>query len=107
MKSSNSPRRIYSSKGTVVFCFGGKLFAPTPDTESTFRKNVPVTVEGVTEDGGLVVKQRKPHAKVLCETWYPLTAELHNHGGIKIVLALCKGSPKRSKMVSCGKLPRH
>lgn len=77
MKSHSAPRRIYSSKGTVVFCFGGKLFAPSPDAETTFRKTVPVTVESVTEDGGLVVKQRKPHAKVLCETWYPL-ADLGN-----------------------------
>lgn len=74
MKSYSAPRRIYSSKGTVVFCFGGKLFAPSPGAETTFRKAVPVTVESVTEDGGLVVKQRKPHAKVLCETWYPLAA---------------------------------
>ena len=72
MKSTNAPRRIYSTKSTRAFCFAGQLFAPAKGSESAFRMGVPVTVEGETEDGGLVVKQRKPHAKVLCETWYPL-----------------------------------
>lgn len=72
MKSTSAPRRIYSTRSTLAFCFAGSLYAPQGGAESTFRKGVPVTVEAETDDGGLVVKQRKPHAKVLCETWYPL-----------------------------------
>lgn len=77
MKSFNSPRRTYNSKGTTVLCLGGNFYAPKFDpktgefAETTFREGVPVTVEELNEDlDTITVKQRKPHAKVITETWH-------------------------------------
>jgi hypothetical protein len=77
MKTSDSPRRIYSTMGTLALCHKGVLygFVAEKDGEaSAFRKDVPATVESVNDDGSITVKQRKPHAKALVETWFELDA---------------------------------
>jgi len=79
MKSLGSPRRLYSTHGTVAFCYKGVLFAPAKASDdgehlvSALRTALPVTVVSENEaKTGLIVKQRAAHAKGVTETFFPL-----------------------------------
>lgn len=70
MKTAESPRRIYKRNEIVHVCFEGKTFGPTGET--AFDMKYPVTCETLPSDGKrarVEVIQRKPHAKVIKETW--------------------------------------
>lgn len=67
MKSPSSPRRLYSTRKTVAFCYAGKLFLAPEKGE--FRTDVSVVVTAVNDDGSLTVKQRKAHAKSVVGTF--------------------------------------
>ena len=71
MKSPTSPRRVYSTQGTLALCFEGTLFAAPEGTKC--RKGVPaVVISSDPEEGTIKVKQRKAHAKAVTETWTEL-----------------------------------
>jgi len=72
MKSPTSPRRVYSTRGTLALCYEGALFGFTGEGETRLRKDVPAVVTELTDEGGVVVKQRKAHSKAIVETWFPL-----------------------------------
>lgn len=67
MKSASSPRRLYSTRKTVAFCYAGKLYLAPEKGE--FRTDVPVVVTAVNDDGSLMVKQRRAHAKGVVGTF--------------------------------------
>lgn len=75
MKTASSPRRVYSTLGTLALCHKGLLYgfvAVNEGEKSALRKDIPALVTSTNEDGSIVVKQRRPHAKTVVETWFPL-----------------------------------
>ncbi len=69
MKTSDSPRRVYTRFGINCVCFDGKYFGAT---DSNIDPRFPVTLEKLSSDGGRAqarVTQRRPHAKTIIETW--------------------------------------
>lgn len=67
MKNPTSPRRIYSTRGTMVFLFKGKRYCPAG--ESAFVTKAPCTVVEEHKDGSLTVKQRLPKKAGITEVW--------------------------------------
>jgi hypothetical protein len=45
MRSSTSPRRVYSRSGSVVTCYGGVYFGPKAGAESSINVNKEVRIE--------------------------------------------------------------
>lgn len=69
MKPVNAPRRLYVRKSVTHICYAGKIFG---SKTSVIDPKLEVTVEPLPSDGGnarIKVTQRKPHAKVITETW--------------------------------------
>ena len=71
MKNPSSPRRLYSTRGTMVFLFKGKRFAPAG--ESAFVTKAPCTVIEEHDDGSVTVKQRLPKKAGITEVWVEFT----------------------------------
>lgn len=74
MKSTDSPRRVYTRKGACIVCFEGRYYGTSSD--SAVRDNVTVTCEKLPSDGGrarIQVTQRRPHAKTVVEVWRSFT----------------------------------
>jgi len=67
MKNPSSPRRLYSTRGTMVFLFKGKRYCPAG--ESAFVTKAPCTVVEEHKDGSLTVKQRLPKKAGITEVW--------------------------------------
>lgn len=70
MKSSDSPRRLYTRRGIVHVCLEGKYFGPNGDTAISLDQ--PVVVTKVASDGGrarVEVTQKRPGRSTLKETW--------------------------------------
>lgn len=69
MKSTNSPRRVYSRNDITHVLFAGTVFGPTtPGQYSSVRLDTPVRISG-NGDGTITVVQRRPHAKTVTEVW--------------------------------------
>lgn len=71
MKSSDSPRRIYTRNGIVHVCFEGKTFAP-PKGETGLDMEHEVTCATMESDGGkarVEVTQKKSKQKAKHESW--------------------------------------
>ena len=74
MKTSDSPRRIYTRNGITCACFEGKLFGAGSD--STIDPRFPVILEKLPSDGkraAVKVTQKRAHAKTIVETWRTVT----------------------------------
>lgn len=71
MKSSESPRRIYTRNGIVHVCFEGKTYAPTKG-ETTLDMDYDVTCAHLESDGGkarIEVTQKKAKKAAVKESW--------------------------------------
>jgi len=66
-KAYNAPRRLYVRKGVAHVCYTGTIYGT--DAETTKVDPAGEVKCEVREDGTCVVKQRKPHAKGVTETW--------------------------------------
>lgn len=71
-KSPDAPRRLYSRKSAPCVCFAGKLYAPKGG-ESTMQVESEVLCEASDTARTVTVKQRRPHAKSIVETWHLVT----------------------------------
>lgn len=71
MRSSSSPRRLYSRGGSYVVCYGGVYFGPLANKETKINPDKEVTIEVLENSGGkkrIAVTQRAGKGKVT-ETW--------------------------------------
>jgi hypothetical protein len=71
MKTSDSPRRIYSRNGIIHVCFEGKTWAP-PKGETALSLEHDVVCEKAASDGGrarVIVTQKRKGQKNQSETW--------------------------------------
>jgi len=66
MRSTNSPRRVYSRNNVVHVLFAGTVFGPNGDTK--VRLDTPVRITG-NGDGTCTIVQRRAHAKGITEVW--------------------------------------
>lgn len=72
MRSSTSPRRVYSRGGSFVVCYGGVYFGPKANAESKINVDKEVTIEVLENSGGkkrIAVSQRAGKAGKVTETW--------------------------------------
>ncbi len=71
MRSSSSPRRIYTRAGSPIVCYGGVYFGPPANKESKINAEKEVTIEVLEKSGGkarIAVTQKVGKTKVT-ENW--------------------------------------
>lgn len=72
MRSSTSPRRIYTRGGFPLVCYGGVYFGPPANKESKINAEKEVTIEVLENSGGkkrIAVSQRAGKAGKVTENW--------------------------------------
>lgn len=75
MRSSTSPRRVYTRKGSLLVSFGGGFFGPTAGEPTEINPEKEVRIEELDPAGGrarVQVRQRKGKGSVT-ETWIAKT----------------------------------
>ena len=85
MKSSTSPRRIYSRNGITHVCFAGKYFAPPAGKETTLDLEGTVTIEETegnpkSKKAQVIVTQKKKGKAAITETWQSVKVPRHARG---------------------------
>jgi hypothetical protein len=72
MRSSTSPRRVYTRAGSVVVCYGGIYFGPLSNKESKINPEKEVRIEVLDKSGGksrIKVTQKVGSHPAVTETW--------------------------------------
>ncbi len=72
MRSSSSPRRVYTRAGSVVVCYGGVYFGPKANTETKIDSDKEVKIEVLDKVGGkarIKVTQKIGSRPAVNETW--------------------------------------
>jgi len=74
MKSTSSPRRVYSRNGYTHVLYAGDVFGIKG--ESKINTKFPVRIEG-NGDGSITVTQRAPKKAGVSETWTKVRVPCH------------------------------
>jgi hypothetical protein len=78
MKSTSSPRRVYSRNGVVHTLYAGDTFGMKGDSQIQASADERLFVRIVGNgDGTITVTQRKPGKKGVSETWSKVRVPCH------------------------------
>lgn len=72
MRSSTSPRRLYSRGGSMVVCYAGVYFGPKANSESKLNIEKEVRIEVLENSGGkkrIQVTQKVGSKPAIVEVW--------------------------------------
>jgi len=72
MRSSTSPRRLYSRGGSMVVCYAGVYFGPKANSESAINVEKEVKIEVLENAGGkkrIQVTQKVGKNPAVVEVW--------------------------------------
>lgn len=72
MRSSTSPRRVYTRGGSMVLCYGGVYFGPKGKEESAINSEKEVRIEVLEKSGGksrIQVTQKVGKQDPIVEVW--------------------------------------
>jgi hypothetical protein len=74
MKSTSSPRRVYSRNDVTHTLFAGDVFGTKGETKISL--DFPVKIVG-NGDGTITVSQRRNHQKAVSEVWSKVNVPCH------------------------------
>ena len=77
-KSADQPRRIYCRNGITHVLYAGKVYGTKEMSRLSLAHEV--RVEKVTDDGHVLLAQRRPHQKAVREEWGTIVVP-RNEGG--------------------------
>lgn len=77
-KSADQPRRIYCRNGVTHMLYNGKVYGTKEKSRLSLAHEV--KVEKVTDDGHVVLLQRKAHQKGVREEWGTIQVPRNERG---------------------------